>query len=179
VEDNPANLFLVKRVARMGNHEVINFIDGEEALRKIDLVQPHLILMDIQLAGGLNGLEVVTRLRELGHTMPIIAVTAYAMVGDKERCLAAGCDDYMPKPIPVARLVDLFQRYQVQTEALARLDAGALSPATEEFSAEHLTGVVQALALDPKATETSEVLLPPPGPAPDAENKPSSAEKSS
>ena len=84
VEDNPANLFLIKRVAKMGDHEVINLIDGEEALRKIDLIKPDLILMDIQLAGQLTGLDVVRKLRQDGLTIPIVAVTAYAMVGDRE-----------------------------------------------------------------------------------------------
>ncbi len=112
VEDNPANLFLIKRVAKMGEHEVINLIDGEEALRKIELIKPDLILMDIQLAGELTGLDVVRKLRSIGHTMPIIAVTAYAMVGDRERCLDAGCNEYLSKPLPIGRVVELLQMYQ-------------------------------------------------------------------
>lgn len=137
VEDNPANLFLVKRVARMGNHDVINLIDGEEALRKMDQVRPDLILMDIQLAGGLTGLDVVKKLRQEGHTMPIIAVTAYAMVGDKERCLEAGCDDYLAKPIPVARLVEIFQRYQTgPAEGDTRPPTHEIRPADMEMALE-------------------------------------------
>jgi len=112
VEDNPANLFLIKRVAKMGEHEVINLIDGEEALRKIELIKPDLILMDIQLAGQLTGLDVVRKLRSIGHTMPIVAVTAYAMVGDRERCLEAGCNEYLSKPLPIGRVVELLQMYQ-------------------------------------------------------------------
>jgi two-component system cell cycle response regulator DivK len=115
VEDNPANLFLVKRVARMGSHEVLNYIDGEEALKNFAQDKPDLVLMDIQLAGELSGLEVVKKLREDGHTVPIIAVTAYAMLGDRERCLKAGCDDYLAKPLPVPQLVDLFERYTPAT----------------------------------------------------------------
>ncbi|HEX2622161.1 MAG TPA: response regulator, partial [Phototrophicaceae bacterium] len=57
VEDNPANLFLVKRVARMGGHEVINYIDGEDALANFIKDKPDLVLMDIQLAGELSGLD--------------------------------------------------------------------------------------------------------------------------
>lgn len=112
VEDNPANLFLIKRVAKMGDHEVINLIDGEEALRKIDLIKPDLILMDIQLAGQLTGLDVVRKLRQDGLTIPIVAVTAYAMVGDRERCLEAGCNEYLSKPLPIGRVVELLQLYQ-------------------------------------------------------------------
>lgn len=111
VEDNPANLSLVRRIARMGNHEVISYIDGEQALAHFNTDKPDLILMDIQIAGDLNGLDVVKQLRADGHTLPIIAVTAYAMVGDKERCLEAGCDDYIAKPIPIPLLVELFKKY--------------------------------------------------------------------
>jgi CheY-like chemotaxis protein len=112
VEDNPANLFLIKRVAKMGDHEVVNLIDGEEALRKIDMIKPDLILMDIQLAGQLTGLDVVRKLRSDGYSMPIVAVTAYAMVGDRERCLEAGCNEYLSKPLPIGRVVELLQLYQ-------------------------------------------------------------------
>lgn len=111
VEDNPANLFLVKRVARVGGHEVINYIDGEEALANYEKDNPDLVLMDIQLAGELTGLQVVERLRARGHKTPIIAVTAYAMIGDRERCLAAGCDDYIAKPLPIPRLVEILEKF--------------------------------------------------------------------
>ena len=111
VEDNPANVFLVKRVAKMGQHEIVNFIDGREAIRKYDDVKPDLVLMDIQLVGETSGLEVVKELRGRGVTTPIIAVTAYAMVGDKERCLEAGCNDYLAKPLPIPRLIEIFQQY--------------------------------------------------------------------
>lgn len=109
VEDNPANVFLVKRVARMGNHEIINYIDGGQALKKYDEINPDLVLMDIQLAGDKSGLDVVRELRARGVKTHIIAVTAYAMVGDKERCIDAGCDDYLAKPLPIPRLVEIFE----------------------------------------------------------------------
>jgi response regulator of citrate/malate metabolism len=70
-----------------------------------------LVLMDIQITGELSGLDVVKRLRADGVTTPIIAVTAYAMVGDKERCIEAGCTDYLPKPLPIPQLVQLFEQY--------------------------------------------------------------------
>ena len=111
VEDNIANVHLVKRVARVGKHEVINYIDGMDALNNFQSDKPDLVLMDIQLAGELTGLEVVKKLRSKGIITPIIAVTAYAMVGDKERCLEAGCNGYISKPIPVSELVELFNKY--------------------------------------------------------------------
>ncbi len=122
VEDNAANVFLVKRIAKAGGHDVVNYVDGEQALNKFDIDKPDLVLMDIQLSGELSGLDVVQRLRQRGSRVPVIAVTAYAMVGDRERCLAAGCDDYLAKPLPIPRLMEIFDHYaktpQSQIETL-------------------------------------------------------------
>jgi CheY-like chemotaxis protein len=114
IEDNQANLSLIQRIARMGGHDVVSYSNGEDALRNFASDQPDLLLVDLQLAGELNGLDVVKTLRESGKTLPIIAVTAYAMVGDRERCLDAGCDTYMPKPLPVAELVEMIRRYETR-----------------------------------------------------------------
>ena len=115
VEDNIANVALVRRVAR--GHELINYIDGEDALKNFEKNKPDLVLMDVQLSGRLDGLEVVGKLRAAGHKTPIVAVTAYAMIGDRERCLAIGCDDYMAKPLDVGKLVALFKKYAEKIEA--------------------------------------------------------------
>jgi len=114
VEDNPANLFLVQRVARMGNHQVINYSEGQSALDNFVRDKPDLILMDVQLPGKLTGLDVVKALREAGHKTPIIAVTAYAMIGDRERCLQVGCNGYIAKPLPVGELVEVIKQYADQ-----------------------------------------------------------------
>ncbi|MEO8611357.1 MAG: response regulator [Chloroflexota bacterium] len=119
VEDNPANLFLVQRVARMGNHEVVNYTEGQPALDHFKEDKPDLVLMDIQLSGILNGLDVVKALRAAGHRTPIVAVTAYAMSGDREKCIEAGCDGYLSKPLPVGELVELFKRYEPAKAAAA------------------------------------------------------------
>ncbi|MCI0711239.1 MAG: response regulator [Chloroflexi bacterium] len=111
VEDNQVNLGLVVRIAKMGNHEVINFPDGSDALKALETEKIDLILMDIELEGELDGIEVVKRLRARGDSRPIVAITAYAMVGDKERILEAGCDDYLPKPLPVAQFLNILSRY--------------------------------------------------------------------
>lgn len=113
VEDNPANISLLQRIARMGGHEVINYTDGEVALSRFSNDNPDLVLMDLQLEGSIGGLEVVRRLRERGFKTPIVAVTAYAMVGDRERCLEAGCDGYLSKPLPVGDVVELVQKYEL------------------------------------------------------------------
>ncbi|MBI5670208.1 MAG: response regulator [Chloroflexi bacterium] len=124
VEDNDTNVFLVQRIARMGGHDVIHYADGPSALAHFAADRPDLVLVDVQLVGHCDGLEVVRALRAAGYRTPIIALTAYAMLGDRERCLEAGCDDYLAKPLPVAALVDVFQQYAARQteEAPARLD---------------------------------------------------------
>jgi CheY-like chemotaxis protein len=112
VEDNPTNQALVERVARMTHHRIIPFSEGEIALEALQQEQFDLILMDVELAGKVNGLDVVRMLRGQGVSTPIIAVTAYAMMGDRERCLAAGCNDYLPKPIPIKDLLAMLERYE-------------------------------------------------------------------
>lgn len=111
VEDNATNVTLVQRVAAMGKHDVINYDDGQRALDRIEQDKPDLILLDVQLRGALTGLDVAQRLRSTGCVLPIIAVTAYAMKGDRQRCLDAGCDDYLAKPVSVTELVTVFKRY--------------------------------------------------------------------
>jgi two-component system, cell cycle response regulator DivK len=111
VEDNATNVILVQRVANMGKHEVITYDDGQEALNHFEQDKPDLIMLDVQLRGGLTGLDIAHTLRTKGCVVPVIAVTAYAMKGDRQRCLDAGCDDYLPKPISVAELVTVFKRY--------------------------------------------------------------------
>lgn len=169
VEDNPANVFLIRRVAKEGNHEIFSFIDGLEAIEKFDEVNPDLVLMDIQLSGELNGLDVVRRLRAAGHVVPIIAVTAYAMVGDKERCIEAGCTDYVAKPLPVGQLVDMFRQYTIkhrETQELMRVQAEAQASTTEVAQDNKASAPVAS----PKADNTQSEDLPISAP-PKAEDK--------
>jgi CheY-like chemotaxis protein len=165
VEDNPANLFLVQRVARMGNHEVIHYGEGQPALDHFKADNPDLVLMDVQLPGMLTGLDVVKKLRADGHKTPIIAVTAYAMSGDREKCLAAGCDGYLAKPLPVGELVELFRRYG------AKAAPATPPPATEEVKAEAAPSTESAVqpvepTAEAKAAEV-EATPPPAQPVPD------------
>jgi two-component system cell cycle response regulator DivK len=132
VEDNPANISLLQRIARMGGHEVINYTNGENALSNFAGDDPDLVLMDLQLEGRMSGLDIVKQLRERGFKTPIVAVTAYAMVGDRERCLEAGCDSYLSKPLPVAELVELVQTYEQKGKAQAEAEPAA--PASEATS---------------------------------------------
>src|SRR5262245_48429097 len=105
VEDNPTNLALVERVVTIGQHKITSYTEGEVAVQALTREKFDLILMDIELAGDISGLQVVKNLRAFGLKTPIVAVTAYAMLGDRDKCLEDGCDDYLPKPIQTMELV--------------------------------------------------------------------------
>ncbi len=104
VEDDPSSARLVQRILEAEGFEVRIVTDGIAALEAARQLRPALILMDINIS-GLDGYEVTTRLRMLEELkdVPIIAVTAATLKGDRERALIAGCDGYIPKPIDVDR----------------------------------------------------------------------------
>jgi len=111
VEDNPQNMKLIELLLRTKSYTLLEATDGEEALDMATREQPDLIVMDIQLP-KLSGLEVTKRLRQIpvfSHT-PIIAITAYAMKGDKERFLEAGCDAYLSKPVSTRELPGMIDK---------------------------------------------------------------------
>jgi CheY-like chemotaxis protein len=105
VDDNPQNLKLARVLLSASGYEVRTAVDAEDALRTLDEFRPRLILMDLQLP-GMDGLELTRRLKgdPSRRSIVIIALTAYAMKGDRERALSAGCDDYIAKPIDTAAL---------------------------------------------------------------------------
>ncbi len=115
LEDDLANLALVRRVARASRHEVQGFTKAESVLTGLLENPPDLILVDLQLAGKMSGLEVVKALRGRGIEIPIIAMTAHAMVGDRERCLEAGCTDYVAKPLSVTHLLALLEQHGAES----------------------------------------------------------------
>ena len=104
VEDDPTSATLVQRVLQAEGYDVEMAPDGVSALETAQCTRPVLVLMDINI-GGLDGYEVTTRLRSFDHLkqVPIVAVTAATLDGDRERALVAGCDGYIPKPIDVDR----------------------------------------------------------------------------
>ncbi len=108
VEDNPVNEVLATRVLEKRGHQVTVARNGRAALEALERQAPDLVLMDIQMP-EMDGFEATAAIRrgevETGEHIPIIAMTAHAMSGDKERCLAAGMDGYVSKPI---RADDLF-----------------------------------------------------------------------
>jgi CheY-like chemotaxis protein len=105
VEDNEDNVYVVQQRLTRAGYAVQVAADGEQGLAMVAADRPDLILMDLSLP-GLDGWEVTRRLKASPDTrhIPIIALTAHAMTGDREKALAAGCDDYDSKPVDFGRL---------------------------------------------------------------------------
>jgi two-component system cell cycle response regulator DivK len=112
IEDNPDNRLLVRRVLQVEGYTIFEAVDGHEGLAKAAELQPDLILMDINLP-EIDGYEVTARLKQLPGMgrVPIIAVTANVMKGDREKTLAAGCDGYIQKPIDIDILPNQIERF--------------------------------------------------------------------
>jgi PAS domain S-box-containing protein len=123
VEDAPGIQLVVRQMFRKMNLEVEVADNGQMACRLTEKSRtagsPYdLILMDMQMP-EMNGYEATRWLRQHGEEMPIVALTAHAMVGDREKCLEAGCNDYLAKPITAAALRDMLARYLGQAATLA------------------------------------------------------------
>jgi CheY-like chemotaxis protein len=105
VEDNPMNMRLMEMTLGIQNYTLLKATSGEQALDVIGTEQPDLIIMDMQLP-GMSGFEVTRRLKETPSvkTIPIIGITAFAMKGDEEKVLEAGCSIYLSKPINTREL---------------------------------------------------------------------------
>lgn len=112
IEDNPENLILVRRLLEAEGHTVVEAHDGIAGIRLAETGRPDLILMDINLP-GLDGNEATTMIKRTRGlaSVPIVAVTSNVFPGAKERCLVAGCDGYIPKPIDVDMFVPLLEAY--------------------------------------------------------------------
>ncbi|MBI4515487.1 MAG: response regulator [Deltaproteobacteria bacterium] len=107
VEDNLDNRrILVYRLKRIGEFEIVEASNGLEAVAAVEREPPDAIFMDLKMP-VMDGWEATRRIRELekGRSIPIIALTAQAMAGDEQKALAAGCDDYLAKPIVDPNLV--------------------------------------------------------------------------
>ncbi|MFO8040910.1 MAG: PAS domain-containing protein [Sodalinema sp.] len=118
-EDNPANIQTLSSYLIAKGYQLRLAKDGAEAIEQAKLQQPNLILMDIQMP-GVDGLEAMQRIRQQpwGLDVPIIALTALAMESDQQRCLQAGADDYISKPVKlkhlVTRIEELLQQGKIQ-----------------------------------------------------------------
>jgi two-component system, cell cycle response regulator DivK len=112
VEDNFQNKRLVRKILNAKGYDVLEADDGLTGVEMALAEVPDLILMDISLP-GIDGVEATQRIKayEATKKIPIIALTANAMRGDRERFIAAGCDDYLPKPISTSELIDMIKKH--------------------------------------------------------------------
>jgi len=106
VEDNPQNRYLVTFLLEKNGYEVVSAEDGEEAIAAVEAERPDLILMDVQLP-KLDGYEATRRIKADARfkDIPLVALTAHSMKGDRGKALAAGCDDYITKPVDAEGLL--------------------------------------------------------------------------
>ena len=118
VDDNPVNMKLIRISLTGEGYDVRTAADAKEAAEVLAESHPALILMDVQLP-GIDGLELTRRLKAEPTTrdITIVGLTAYAMKGDEERILAAGCDGYIAKPIDTRTLPDCIQGYLTRGSA--------------------------------------------------------------
>jgi len=112
IEDNTVNMLLVSRIVEAEGHTLITAKDGTTAIDILTNTLPDIILLDINLP-GIHGLELARRFKadERLAAVPLIATTAQVLVGDRERCLEAGCDDYLPKPLDIRKLREVMRSY--------------------------------------------------------------------
>jgi len=136
VEDDPANQYTLEFLLRTEGFDVSVAQNGREALELIDSLRPDVVLMDMMMP-EMGGHEATRTLRErpgIMHT-PVIALTAAAMPGDREKALAAGCDDYISKPIDSSLLLDRIEYWLEHAERNAQSSAADNPPPAEDASA--------------------------------------------
>ncbi len=112
IEDNENNMYMMRFIVNKLGHEVLEARDGAAGVDLAERERPDLILMDIQLP-VLDGYAATRRIREdpALAAIPIIAVTSYAMVGDREKAIAAGCTAYVEKPIDPPSFIKVLEKY--------------------------------------------------------------------
>jgi two-component system cell cycle response regulator DivK len=112
VEDNLDNRVLVRRILLSEDYELLEAVDAEDALRVLQNTRPDLILMDINMP-DMDGYTLTSRIKTMPgfERVPILAITANVMRGDKEKTLEAGCDGYIQKPLDIDQLVREVERF--------------------------------------------------------------------
>src|SRR6185295_3070408 len=143
-EDNPVNQLVLRRLLQRLNHTVILCDDGRAAIAAAAAARPDLVLMDVQMP-EVDGFAATAAIREReaarpgNRRLPIVALTAFAMTGDRERCLAAGMDDYLTKPVRPEQLEAALARWagKVPDPPAAPMEA---SPALDEAAALEYAG---------------------------------------
>ncbi len=112
VEDNDTNMYLIKFILEKNGYEVIEAREGAVGVELAIKEKPVLVIMDLQLP-DIDGLEATKRIRasEANSDIPIISLTSFAMAGDRERALAAGCTGYIEKPINPDTFIAEIEKY--------------------------------------------------------------------
>jgi two-component system cell cycle response regulator DivK len=112
VEDQPMNLKLARDLLQRFGYETLEAINGEQGVALANSMKPDLILMDIMMPkmDGLEATRIIKADIKTKH-IPIIALTSYAMKGDRERTIDAGCDAYLAKPIDIQELLNIVRKY--------------------------------------------------------------------
>lgn len=164
IEDNQANLDLMVYLLKKKGYHVLTAMDGEAGLQLCYQELPDLILCDIQIP-KIDGFEVIRRLKSMNNslsTIPIIAITAYAMVGDKERILSTGCDGYISKPIEPENFVSQVGQFLPKDKCLVNInqsyemfvDESVVSPNSSFYR-----GTILIVDDNPADRDLSEMLL--------------------
>ncbi len=111
IEDNENNMVLITRLLEKSGYSTLRAVTGGQGIGMAIERKPDFVILDIQLP-DIDGMEVLRRLRatEKTDSIPVIAVTSFAMAGDRERLLSAGCDEYIEKPIDPQRFVSQIRR---------------------------------------------------------------------
>lgn len=116
IEDNPQNMRLVRKMLKLGGYDMLEAVDGLTGVAVAAREVPDLILMDINLP-DIDGLEATARLKADPRlaNIPVIALTANAMHGDRERFISAGCDGYLAKPVTKNELLNTVNHFLTET----------------------------------------------------------------
>ena len=116
VEDNPDNRNLIRRVLEADGYSVIDAINASQAIEKLEKNRVDLILMDINMP-DMDGYTLTTKIKgiQIFSKIPIVAVTANVMHGDREKSLEAGCDGYIQKPIDIDTLTQQIERFMTRS----------------------------------------------------------------
>lgn len=112
IEDNPDNMVLITRLLEKAGYLTLQAVTGMDGCDMALQKRPDFIILDIQLP-DMNGTEVLRKIRdsEIGNSIMVIAMTSYAMAGDREKLLAAGCDGYIEKPVDPARVISQIKSF--------------------------------------------------------------------
>lgn len=115
IEDNPDNRLLVKRILLSEDYSILEAIDAKDALKVLESTRPDLILMDINMP-DMDGYTLTAKIKAMPgfERVPIVALTANVMRGDKEKTLEAGCDGYIQKPLDIDHLTREIERFMMR-----------------------------------------------------------------